>query len=115
MEWLRPDIEEEFYKVENSIKRFMMKRYEWIEDIKVDKEKFQKNKISANALKRYEVTMVIDKKNLETLRGNEEMLDSAQEQFELLFNTVLESLTTFDKRKPTVITVDITPIIQDFS
>ena len=43
MEWLRPDIEEEFNRVESSIKRFMMKRYKWIEDINVDKEKFQKN------------------------------------------------------------------------
>ena len=113
MEWLRPDIEEEFNRVESSIKRFMMKRYKWIEDINVDKEKFQKNKLSANALKSYEVKVVIDKKNLETLRDNGEMLDSAQEQFELLFNTVLESLTTFDKRKPTRIMVDMTPVIQD--
>jgi hypothetical protein len=46
MEWLRPDIEEEFNKVNNSIKRFMKKQYPWIEDIEIDRGSFQKNKMS---------------------------------------------------------------------
>ena len=44
MKWLRPEIEDEFNRVENSIKKFMIKQYPWIEDINIDKESFQKNK-----------------------------------------------------------------------
>lgn len=62
MEWLRPDIEEEFNKVESSIKRFMKRQYPWIEDIMIDKEMFQKNKMSESIQKVYEVSIVIDKK-----------------------------------------------------
>ena len=114
MEWLRPEIEDEFNRVENSIKKFMKKQYPWIEDINIDKNNFQKNKMSSNSLKNYYVAIVIDKKNLDILRDNEEMLDAAQQQFELLFNTVISSISSFDNVNPKRILVDITPVIQDF-
>ena len=114
MEWLRPEIEDEFNRVENSIKKFMKKQYPWIEDINIDKNNFQKNKMSSNSLKNYYVAIVIDKKNLGILRDNEEMLDAAQQQFELLFNTVISSISSFDNVNPKRILVDITPVIQDF-
>jgi len=115
MEWLRPDIEEEFNKVESSIKRFMKRQYPWIEDIMIDKEKFQKNKMSASIQKVYDVSIVIDKKNLEMLRNNEGLLDLAEEQFNILFKTVIESLSTFDHNKRRLIYLDVTPVIQDFN
>lgn len=115
MEWLRPDIEEEFNRVENSIKKFMKRQYTWIEDVNIDKNSFQKNKMSSNSLKNYDVSIVIDRKNLDMLRGNEEMLDAAQQQFELLFNTVVSSISSFDNVNPKRILVDVTPVIQDFS
>jgi hypothetical protein len=114
MEWLRPEIEDEFHRVENSIKKFMKKQHSWIEDINIDKESFQKNKVSSNALKNYDVSIVIDRKNLDMLRDNEEMLDDAQEQFELLFNSVVGSISSFDNVNPKRILVDVTPVIQDF-
>lgn len=107
MEWLRPDIEEEFNKVETSLKRFMKRQYPWIKDINIDKEKFQKNKISNISLKNYDVTIVIDRKNIDMLRDNEEMLDVAQQQFELLFNTVISSISSFDNVPPKRILVDV--------
>lgn len=114
MEWLRPEIEDEFNRVENSIKKFMKRQYSWIEDVNIDKESFQKNKMSSNSLKNYDVSIVIDRKNLDMLRGNEEMLDAAQQQFELLFNTVIGSISSFDNVNPKRILVDVTPIIEDF-
>ena len=114
MKWMRPEIEDEFNRVENSIKKFMKKQYPWIEDININKESFQKNKMSSNSLKNYDVSIVIDKKNLDMLRGNEEMLDAAQQQFELLFNTVIGSISSFDNVNPKRILVDVTPIIEDF-
>lgn len=115
MEWLRPEIEDEFNRVENSIKKFMIKQYPWIEDINIDKESFQKNKMSSNSLKNYDVSIVIDRKNLDILRDNEEMLDAAEQQFELLFNTVVGSISSFDNVNPKRIFVDVTPVIQDFN
>ena len=114
MEWLRPEIEDEFNRVENSIKKFMKKQYPWIEDVNIDKESFQRNKMSSNSLKNYYVAIVIDKKNLDMLRGNEEMLDAAQQQFELLFNTVVSSISSFDNVNPKRIIVDLTPVIKRF-
>ena len=114
MEWLRPEIEEEFNRVENSIKKFMKRQYPWIEDVNIDKNNFQKNKMSHNALKNYDVSIFIDRKNLDMLRDNEEMLDAAQQQFELLFNTVVSSISSFDNVNPKRILVDVTPIIEDF-
>lgn len=115
MEWLRPEIEDEFNRVENSIKKFMKRQYSWIEDVNIDKESFQKNKMSSNSLKNYDVSIVIDRKNLDMLRDNEEMLDAAQQQFELLFNTVVSSISSFDNVNPKRIFVDVTPVIQDFN
>ena len=114
MEWLRPEIEDEFNRVENSIKKFMKRQYPWIEDVNIDKNSFQKNKMSSNSLKNYYVAIVIDRKNLDMLRDNEEMLDTAQQQFELLFNTVVSSISSFDNVNPKRILVDVTPIIEDF-
>ena len=114
MEWLRPEIEDEFNRVENSIKKFMKRQYPWIEDVNIDKNNFQKNKMSHNALKNYDVSIFIDRKNLDMLRDNEEMLDAAQQQFELLFNTVVSSISSFDNVNPKRIFVDVTPVIQDF-
>ena len=114
MEWLRPEIEDEFSRVENSIKKFMKKQYTWIEDVNIDKESFQRNKMSHNSLKNYDVSIVIDRKNLDMLRDNEEMLDAAEQQFELLFNTVVGSISSFDNVNPKRIFVDVTPVIQDF-
>ena len=115
MEWLRPEIEDEFNRVENSIKKFMKRQYPWIEDVNIDKNNFQKNKMSHNALKNYDVSIFIDRKNLDMLRDNEEMLDAAQQQFELLFNTVVSSISSFDNVNPKRILVDVTPVIQDFN
>jgi len=115
MEWLRPEIEDEFNRVENSIKKFMKRQYSWIEDVNIDKESFQKNKMSSNSLKNYDVSIVIDRKNLDMLRDNEEILDAAQQQFELLFNTVIGSISSFDNVNPKRIFVDVTPVIQDFN
>ena len=115
MEWLRPEIEDEFNRVENSIKKFMKRQYPWIEDVNIDKNNFQKNKMSHNALKNYDVSIFIDRKNLDMLRDNEEMLDAAQQQFELLFNTVVSSISSFDNVNPKRIFVDVTPVIQDFN
>ena len=115
MEWLRPEIEDEFNRVENSIKKFMKRQYPWIEDVNIDKNNFQKNKMSHNALKNYDVSIFIDRKNLDMLRDNEEMLDAAQQQFELLFNTVVSSISSFDNVNPKRIIVDVTPVIQDFN
>ena len=114
MEWLRPEIEDEFNRVENSIKKFMKRQYSWIEDVNIDKESFQKNKMSSNSLKNYDVSIVIDRKNLDMLRDNEEMLDTAQQQFELLFNTVVSSISSFDNVNPKRIIVDLTPVIKRF-
>lgn len=115
MEWLRPEIEDEFNRAENSIKKFMKRQYSWIEDVNIDKESFQKNKMSSNSLKNYDVSIVIDRKNLDMLRDNEEILDAAQQQFELLFNTVIGSISSFDNVNPKRIFVDVTPVIQDFN
>ena len=113
MEWIRPEIEDEFNRVENSIKKFMKRQYPWIEDINIDKESFQRNKMSHNSLKNYDASIVIDRKNLDILRDNEEMLDVAQQQFELLFNTIIGSISSFDNVGPKRIIVDLTPVIQD--
>ena len=113
MEFEREDIEQEFNKVESTIKRFMKKQYWWIEDINISKESFQKNKMSSRALKSYDVDLVIDKKNMDWIKENSEEIDSAEQQFQLLFNTVLGSLTTFEFRNPTHVIVDMTPVIQD--
>ena len=71
--------------------------------------------MSHNALKNYDVSIFIDRKNLDMLRDNEEMLDAAQQQFELLFNTVVSSISSFDNVNPKRIIVDVTPVIQDFN
>jgi len=113
MEFEREDIEQEFNRVESAIKRFMKKQYWWIEDINLSKESFQKNKMSSSALKSYDVDLVIDKKNMDWIKENSEEIDSAEQQFQLLFNTVLGSLTTFEFRNPTHVRVDMTPVIQD--
>ena len=115
MEWLRPDIEEEFNKVNNSIKRFMKKQYPWIEDIEIDRGSFQKNKMSKSLNRIYDVSIVIDKKNLEMLQNNEEMLDSAEQQLYILFRTVINSLVTFDSREPKFISPNILPSVRDFN
>jgi len=115
MEWLRPEIEDEFNRVENAIKKFMKRQYTWIEDVNIDKESFQKNKMSSNSLKNYDVSIVIDRKNLDMLKDNEEMLDATQQQFELLFNIVISSISSFDSVNPKRIFVDVTPVIQDFN
>ena len=115
MEWLRPEIGEEFNRVENSIKKFMKRQYPWIEDVNINKESFQRNKMSHSALKIYDVSITIDKKNLDILRDNEEMVDTAQQQFELLFNTVVSSISSFDNVNPKRIIVDVTPVIKDFN
>ena len=113
MEFDREDIEQEFNRVESAIKRFMKKQYWWIEDINLSKESFQKNKMSRSALKAYDLDIVIDKKNMDWIQENSEEIDRAEEQFQILFNTVLGSLTTFDVRKPVHVRVDMTPVIQD--
>lgn len=113
MEFEREDIEQEFNRLESAIKRFMKKQYWWIEDVNISKSSFQKNKMSASALKSYDLDIVIDKKNMEWIQENSEEINKAEEQFNLLFNTVLGSLTTFDVRKPTHVRVDMTPVIQD--
>jgi hypothetical protein len=113
MEFEREDIEQEFNRVESAIKRFMKKQYWWIEDINLSRESFQKNKMSSSRLKSYDLDIVIDKKNMDWIQENSEEIDSAEQQFQLLFNTVLGSLTTFDFKSPTHVTVDMTPVIQD--
>lgn len=59
--------------------------------------------------------LLLIKKNLEMLHNNEELLDLAEEQFNILFKTVIESLSTFDHYKRRLIYLDVTPVIQDFN
>ena len=113
MQFDREDIEQEFNRLESAIKRFMKKQYWWIEDVNISKSSFQKNKMSPSALKSYDLDIIIDKKNMEWIRENPKEIDKAEDQFELLFNTVLGSLTTFDVKKPTHVSIDMRPVIQD--
>lgn len=113
MEFEREDIEQEFNKVESTIKRFMKKQYWWIDDVNLSKSSFQKNKMSSSTLKSYDLDVVIDKKNMDWLKDNFDEINKSEEQFNLLFNTVLSSLTTFDFNNPTHVRVDMTPVIQD--
>ena len=50
--------------------------------------------------------------DVEWLKENEEDLDRAEEQLQLLFNNVLESLSSFDVTKPSFAMIDLTPVIQ---
>ena len=59
------------------------------------------------------LNLVIDIKNVEWLKENEGDLDRAEEQLQLLFNNVLESLSSFDITKPSFAMLDLTPVIQD--
>ena len=113
MEFEREDIEQEFNRVESAIKRFMKKQYWWIDDVNLSKSSFQKNKMSSSTLKSYDLDVVIDKKNMDWLKDNFDEINKSEEQFNLLFNTVLSSLTTFDFNNPTHVRVDMTPVIQD--
>jgi len=112
MEFERENIEQEFNKVESSIKRFMKKQYWWIEDLSIDKDSFEKSKKSHSKIKKYKLNLVIDIKNVEWLKENEGDLDRAEEQLQLLFNNVLESLSSFDITKPSFAMIDLTPVIQ---
>ena len=112
MEFESEDIKQEFNRVESSIKRFMKKQYWWIEDLSIDKDSFEKSKKSHSKIKKYKLNLVIDIKNIEWLKENEGDLDRAEEQLQLLFNNVLESLSSFDITKPSFAMLDLTPVIQ---
>ena len=113
MDELQDDIDIELNRLESAVKRFMKKQYWWIEDLNIDKESFERSKKSQSKLKKYKLNLVIDVKNMDWLRENERDLDKAEEQLQILFNNVLESLTTFEFAKPVVVILDLTPVIQD--